>query len=434
MIKVDFYYEPNSLDLCCRLTEGKQSKTIRNQKKVYELFSELDDARIKSVRKKNGNVSFFSENVEITLNNYTDFRKTRDILEIPNLHKKIQQALEMQAIERNVGKKVGRVARSKPVVATVAGALVFGVLMSTSPGMTKEKTSEKQTISYEVSDENYNPTKPNEVILTSGENQETIIRYEDIISTPTPVPSEIAESEPVPTEEVIQEKENLVRINIDDELDEEKKSHAYDNYHETVEKYASMYGLSSNIPMAMLTQESGGYITENLMQIIFSSWEDQVISVYNFKTGQYDNMMLSSTKSSTDYLKVYRKKDLKDPEINIKLGIAMLRSGLDLGLTGGNLPAVIVMYNQGYGNLQKILRTTSEQTGKSIKEIISNPADTTLLNYTNVTGVGDPEYFEHCIQFLLDDSGKAEMWYKVVDDEGNIKDTVVNIEANQKHR
>ena len=47
----------------------------------------------------------------------------------------------------------------------------------------------------------------------------------------------------------------------------------------------------------------------------------------------------------------------------------MLRSGLDLGLTGGNLPAVIVMYNQGYGNLQKILRTTSEQTGKSIKEI-----------------------------------------------------------------
>ena len=195
-----------------------------------------------------------------------------------------------------------------------------------------------------------------------------------------------------------------------------------------------MYGLSSNIPMAMLTQESGGYITENLMQIIFSSWEDQVISVYNFKTGQYDNMMLSSTKSSTDYLKVYRKKDLKDPEINIKLGIAMLRSGLDLGLTGGNLPAVIVMYNQGYGNLQKILRTTSEQTGKSIKEIISNPADTTLLNYTNVTGVGDPEYFEHCIQFLLDDSGKAEMWYKVVDDEGNIKDTVVNIEANQKHR
>ena len=434
MIKVDFYYDPNSLDLCCRLTEGRQSKTIRNQKKVYELFGELDDAKIKSVRKKNGNVSFLSENVEITLNNYADFKKTRDILEIPNLHRKIKQSLEMQAIARNAGKRVVKVAKSKPVVATVAGALVFGVLMSTIPGITKEKAPEKPSISYEVSDEDYNPNKPTEVILTSGEDQETIIRYEDIIATPTPAPEEIVESAPVPTEEVVEEKENLVRINIYEELDVEKKNHAYDNYHETVEKYASMYGLSSNIPMAMLTQESGGYITENLMQIIFSSWEDQVISVYNFKTGQYDNMMLSSTKSSTDDLKVYSKKDLKDPEINIKLGIAMLRSGLDLGLTGDNLPAVIVMYNQGYGNLQKILRTTSEHTGKSIKEIVSNPADTTFLNYTNVTGVGDPDYFEHCIQFLLDESGEAEMWYKVVDDDGNIKDTVVNIEANQKHR
>ena len=123
---------------------------------------------------------------------------------------------------------------------------------------------------------------------------------------------------PVETPAVQEEKvdENVTYLEFEHNRDSEKGDHAYDNYYELVEKYSNKWGVSPNVIMSMLTQESGGYST-NLMQIQFWSWKDQVINVYNFEAGKYEKLVL--TDNPQEYERKYgdiitiTKDDLNNP-------------------------------------------------------------------------------------------------------------------------
>ena len=233
---------------------------------------------------------------------------------------------------------------------------------------------------------------------------------------------------PVETPAVQEEKvdENVTYLEFEHNRDSEKGDHAYDNYYELVEKYSNKWGVSPNVIMSMLTQESGGYST-NLMQIQFWSWKDQVINVYNFEAGKYEKLVL--TDNPQEYERKYgdiitiTKDDLNNPKTNISVGTVLFRESARA--MNNHIGASIQCYNFGYGNMMKVLNETASQTGVSVDAILEDQENIDFVNYTHIIDAGDPNYLSNVMQYT--NSLEEGFILKEIDENGNIIENQVRI-------
>lgn len=217
---------------------------------------------------------------------------------------------------------------------------------------------------------------------------------------------------------------NVVYYDYKVENDNVKANYAYDNYSDLVEEYAEKWGISPNIPMCMLTQESGGKEV-NLMQITFSAWANEVITVHNFKTGEDVKYMLTTDESkvSTPEITYITPENLKNPKTNISVGCILIRKSAEA--MNYHIAATIQCYNFGFGNMNKVLKTTAENTGLSVDELLSDQTNIDFTNYTNIINAGDDEYLRHTIRYIKDTG--SEMTIKYLDENNNVQESSVII-------
>lgn len=189
-----------------------------------------------------------------------------------------------------------------------------------------------------------------------------------------------------------------------------------------VEKYSNQYGMSPNLPMAVLTQESGGdnSYRDGLMQIQFWSWEDMPVRAYNFETGKTDTIVLTNTpnKYKNSGYTVYTRDDLKNPEINIKCGIIFLRYSI-LNLDG-NIAYGTFAYNMGVTNIVNLIeRYVAQNPNLTFDEVIEDATHiNNLVDLAKQTiNVGDWNYPNNVVQYAKGD----EFSIKLIQDDGSIE-------------
>lgn len=238
----------------------------------------------------------------------------------------------------------------------------------------------------------------------------------------------------ITTEELLNQLEkesnyDLVNLSFNDEFDQVKYDHVFNEYYDMVIERAPRWGISTNLVLSFISQESGGYV-DNLMQIQWSSWHDQPIKVFNFEKNEYEKIVLTenpenyTNKGITQFIS---KEDLLNPKTNISIGCIILRYSFDQ--MDHNMTAAIQAYNFGVENMKKVLNAAANDKGCTVDDLLRNQSDTSFLDYRDVISVGDPNYVEHTLRYLQDP--KEEISIRYIDEFGEPQETSVLINNDQ---
>lgn len=192
-------------------------------------------------------------------------------------------------------------------------------------------------------------------------------------------------------------------------------------YEDLFIKYGNMYGVDSNLLMAIAAQENcgkhfealnGKYAT-GIMQIERSANLNSTITAYNIETGQTDSVYITQ-------------EAIEDLETNIQIGTMKISN--QLKEYNYNIPLALQSYNLGSGNMAKSLSMCSDLENIPIDDLKSNTTNPEWLDYRAFLGVGDSQYVEHVFSFIP--SGTV---LTVVDNNGNnITLQIVNESVNDK--
>ena len=144
--------------------------------------------------------------------------------------------------------------------------------------------------------------------------------------------------------------------------------------------------------IAIATQERGIHSEDKdkggatgLMQIQNNSWKNQKLTAFNYNTNSYETITVEENR-------------LSDVYYNIKVGCMIFQNNLKE--MKNNVIAAIQCYNMGATNMRKVLETYSNQTGKSINEILLDIDDYGWLDCRNVVKVGDRNYVENVLSWI----------------------------------
>lgn len=175
----------------------------------------------------------------------------------------------------------------------------------------------------------------------------------------------------------------------EDRSENEKINYARTNYQEYVNKYAKMYGLDSNLVMAILTQENAynkinnTNIGANGVMQIESIWYNEQITSYNYEDEKYETECINA-------------KDLINPEYSIKIGCMILNNYYNTIFNkyykNGTLSksdcilATIIAYNKGITAISNLINTYNKG----------------YLEHINETFGGDNNYLNHVSSYLSD--------------------------------
>lgn len=217
------------------------------------------------------------------------------------------------------------------------------------------------------------------------------------VVTPTPTKSPIDIIIPDVEEETDQKDDEesqipYIEIGYEDLSQTEKAIRTRELYGDIIDKYSKMYGLDTDLMIAIATQERGIHSSVmdkgggiGLMQIQNSVWLDETIKAYNYETKQYDSLLIT-------------KDNIGDLETNIKIGCMHAQECIER--SKGNILLSLQMYNFGTRNIKKVINAYSEDTGKNIEDIYANQNDIDWLEYTDVVSAGDKSYVSHVLSWL----------------------------------
>jgi len=208
--------------------------------------------------------------------------------------------------------------------------------------------------------------------------------------------------------------------NYNDEL--ERNVSRLDNIVDTV---SNRWGVSNDLIRDIMKQESHGGTLDNKMQIVFSSWHDQIVKVYNFETNRYETMVLTNTPEkyhNVTYV-ITREQLSASAEININAGgiiLAYLYNRFD-----HNLFITVQAYNFGEGATKEVIIYTAGQLGMTLEEYKNSGQNDEFMKYTAIVRphYGDPNYLYHVAgkstnDFNLDNGKEYTMRY--LDEAGNV--------------
>lgn len=364
---IDLYYEFNDLQPIRRF-KGQA---------CYELISIICSQPIKRMQQKNN-----KETIVLTYDEYivniNEYEKVLGLKKITPIKSSINQYCKSQKSSEK-GKKVTR--KNKYIgQKIIASALVLATLGSVAfffskKGSDKESVLDSTSITYLKDD--LGDINPTEDILISED--------EDFVSKPSSVPEDML---------LDAEEDNCINVSISyedrSETDKAKRTEAW--YGETIRKYAEKYGLDPRIVIAIATQERGIHSEEmdlggatGLMQIQNDIWRNQELTAYNYETESYETIVVNEDR-------------LSDVYYNIRVGCMVFQNCMDY--MDNNVFAAIQCYNMGNGNMRKILKAYSKDTGKSIQEILSDISDCGWLKYRDIIKVGDQEYLENVLSWI----------------------------------
>ena len=143
-------------------------------------------------------------------------------------------------------------------------------------------------------------------------------------------------------------------------------------YDSIIEEKSKKWGLSPNFIRAMICHESAGQ-GDNITQIIFNSWKDQVITAYNFEVQKEYSFVLTDNpeKFMGKVDQIMTREEFLTPEGNIDAAGIIESSRFDK--FKNNIFLAFMEYNFGSERLRRIMERYSNETGISADELINNP-------------------------------------------------------------
>ena len=399
----------------------------KRDKTILIKLRDLDTYNFNHSRVSRHDMTISNNILSVSFSNYRELFHYELLRYAPRNAEYIENVIQRFREQQRKKKRIAQIQDTvKKVVITASICTLLGL---TTYGIINIEPSKGADLSLEP-DENQVSIAPDYVVdapsvITTEDGHMLIIdnTKKDVLE-----PETLETLPPVETPAVQEEKvdENVTYLEFEHNRDSEKGDHAYDNYYELVEKYSNKWGVSPNVIMSMLTQESGGYST-NLMQIQFWSWKDQVINVYNFEAGKYEKLVL--TDNPQEYERKYgdiitiTKDDLNNPKTNISVGTVLFRESARA--MNNHIGASIQCYNFGYGNMMKVLNETASQTGVSVDAILEDQENIDFVNYTHIIDAGDPNYLSNVMQYT--NSLEEGFILKEIDENGNIIENQVRI-------
>lgn len=397
MKTVEIMYDGNNeLYITHEVNEDEERIYFRKDE-LNGMLEVIDGQSYDSIRLYNNYLRLVSikDNEEIVIRNFRKFSQDGWIERIPNIAKQAGKTISTYNKNRAKHKKRKNVKLGRIKIAGTG--LVLGLLCATpfianglNHASAKEETTQEESLSHAYDAVMAGIDAHNSVGYTFNEFKSDV---EEITT---------AEAQAKLGEEPIGEYIGThAYLDYSLSTDDEKRQHAYENYHDLVERFSNKWGISFNLVMAMLTQESGGYKT-NLMQIEFDVWKDQEIKVYNFADGVYNFFVLTENPEKYDRSRItcITPSDLDNPITNISIGCVLLRKSAEY--MDYHVLAAIQCYNLGKGNMDKVLEAAAIDTGQSIDDMLADQENVTFYQYTDTVDVGDPEYLSNVFAFLND--------------------------------
>lgn len=180
-------------------------------------------------------------------------------------------------------------------------------------------------------------------------------------------------------------------ISFESRVDSDKYRVTKAYYEGMITKISNEYGIDPRIMLAIATQESGIHNTEKrgpaigLMQIERAVWNGEKLSAYNYSKGTNETLNITEEK-------------LKDLEFNIRTSCMILKDCLIK--SNYNLPVAIQMYNFGYGNINKVFKSSYGEN-INFKEMCID-CDNSWLEYRENINEGDNKYLERILSYIED--------------------------------
>lgn len=420
------FYIDEQNNLVCMVENLHGINYYLNRDAVIKL-RDLDTYNFNHSRVSRHDMTISNNILSVSFSNYRELFHYELLRYAPRNAEYIENVIQRFREQQRKKKRIAQIQDTvKKVVITASICTLLGL---TTYGIINIEPSKGADLSLEPDENQVSIASDYEVdapsVITTEDGHMLIIdnTKKDVLE-----PETLETLPPVETPAVQEEKvdENVTYLEFEHNRDSEKGDHAYDNYYELVEKYSNKWGVSPNIIMSMLTQESGGYST-NLMQIQFWSWKDQVINVYNFEAGKYEKLVL--TDNPQEYERKYgdiitiTKDDLNNPKTNISVGTVLFRESARA--MNNHIGASIQCYNFGYGNMMKVLNETASQTGVSVDAILEDQENIDFVNYTHIIDAGDPNYLSNVMQYT--NSLEEGFILKEIDENGNIIENQVRI-------
>lgn len=278
--------------------------------------------------------------------------------------------------------------------ATLMMVLLSSISLKTEDGKINESTSiETDSLNQENSfEENNTFSIPKEdIVETENRIEESNVQMQTTKEMQSPLEEENLSA--------MQNQENIVYLNYTKTDDLIKKEHAFEKYEELANWCGEKWGMSPNLILMQMTQESAGN-EENLMQIVWNKWAEKPIRSYNFRDNKYETFLLTNnpTEEQKANCTCITQNDLKNPKTNMSIGCVLLRKSAEY--MDYHIMAALQCYNLGPGNMEKIFDKTREDTGQTKEEILSDQTNITFYNYTYVPGEGDSNYLSNVFQFI----------------------------------
>lgn len=243
------------------------------------------------------------------------------------------------------------------------------------------------------------PLKQSNEIKASVSETEELVYEEEIEQNPIDV-EPITSTEPITEETPILEESNDVNYydmgndNIVNFSAEDKSDDFYEaitsTYGDSINKYASMYGIDPNLIVAIISQENPTYKKNNsssgaygLMQVE-NIWNNKELTCYNKEQNCYETIIVDTSKVNSD------------ADYSIKVGCMIFASTAEAINKRTNLTdaeafqATLIAYNKGITVTTKVLNNTY-----SFDEFIDA--------ITSTKG-GDNNYTENVLSHLPDET------------------------------
>lgn len=369
----------------CKVTTLDNHLYILEGYELFELLKTIEDDISKFNRK------------DIHQNIFLKSKKTKDVvlfknvdeLEIPlrDFYKEYtkKEIRREQAKEQRKNKIL-----TKAAVGVIASTIVTNIILSEVALNKSEVDNSKVSTSYDTmikSEENANKLKVDNTEVSIPQLEKVTIDEEVQVE-----PEEIKNIEQIPLE---------VNANYDQGINDRVMP-----YIDEIEARANKWGISKELMFDIISQEYGGK-GNNLTHVIFGSWENQILNVYNFESNQYETVVITNNPEKYKNVNhIITEADLSNYKTNISVGAIILQ--YSLSRFNYNIPLGIQAYNNGTGAVNKIIEETSRMTGKTKEEIIASK-EPLWLNYTYVIEEGDKIYFQNVVKHIDEDQEESKL-------------------------
>ena len=416
MREYNFFFNDND-ELLCEIIDNDEKTELVETDAINELIN-INEMYFNRVRASNRSIRLNGDDISVNIYDLNEFYSKGYSKFIPRIMIRVNRIIAKHQKEKHRDEIVKNL---KVACGKIACGTLIVTLLGTAAGSLSKQHSENDIGNNITVENDFNSMSDDLDYATDKVNQE----YDQMMNELKEVEENYNETSN--NNEIIEEKpSDIAYIRYDDLTDSDTYIGAYEEYYNIVEKYANKWGISPNIIMAMLTQESAGK-QSNLMQIQFDSWIDGVLTEYDFVNERYQSIVLTDNPEMYEgkNITVITREDLQNKVTNISVACVILRHCLEK--MDYNILASIQAYNLGWPNMKSVLKTPSENTGLSVDELLSDQTNTEFTNYTYIVNCGDSNYVSNVVRYLTD----GEITIQTINECGEVENLVIGVAQKQ---